>query len=141
MLFQESNEGISGTDRTERRSPDLSGLLIALAAAPLYWIFKSLGYEDIGRTAGLSLGVVLLAVRLRWNLRKQYWFWVVVVLMALLHLPLILAVNWPEYVIPGIALLPIAALDLFVILGVIRLAERLLNRITSSDDKATFPES
>jgi hypothetical protein len=122
------------TDKTEEKVPDFSGLLIALAAAPLYWVLASLGYEDIGRTAGLSLGMVLIAVRFRWYLRKHNWFWVTIVLVLLLHIPLILEVKWSENVIPGIALLPIGALDLLAILGVIRLAEKLLNKPTSSED-------
>ena len=120
--------------RSEDKGPDLSGVIIGIAAVPVYYIIKDLGYPDIARTAGLSFAVILLVVKLRWSLRRHYWFWGVIILASALHMPLIFSVHWPDYPIPGISLLPIAAADLFIILGTVGIVGKLAERLAPATE-------
>lgn len=108
------------------RRADYTGLVILAFVAPLFLLFIYLGQPDIGRTASYCLGMILLAVRIRWDLRKEVWFWGVMTLMLVLHVPLVLLVRWPHRWIPAIAILPIAVLDCLIILGVVRITERVI---------------
>jgi hypothetical protein len=68
--------------------------------------------------------MVLLAIRIRWELRGQIWFWGVIVFLLILHVPLILFVPWPSRWIPAIGILPIGVLDCLIFLGAIWLVEK-----------------
>jgi hypothetical protein len=66
---------------------------------------------------------------MRWDLRKRVWFWVTIVIMVLLHLPLVMLLPWTNNSYPGIVLLPGALLDLAIVYGSIKLAESVMNRV------------
>ena len=102
-----------------------TGLIIAALVAPVYLLFFYLGKPDIGLTAFYCLVTILVAIRIRWDLRKHAWFWVVMTVVLALHVPLIVFWRWPDRWIPGIALLPFAVADCAIILGIVRVAERL----------------
>jgi len=110
---------------TEARLNKYTGLIIAVLVAPIYVIFVYLDQPDIGLTASYCLVTILLAIRVRCDLRKHAWFWIVMAVVLALHVPLIVFWRWPDRWIPGIALLPFAAADCAMILGVLRVAERL----------------
>src|SRR5690242_19469578 len=55
-----------------------TGVVILALVAPIYFLFLYLGYQDIGLTVALSVGMIMLAVRIRWDLRKHAWFWAVI---------------------------------------------------------------
>lgn len=104
-------------------------LIVMLIVIPVYLIFHYLGEEDVGRTASLVLGVALLAVAVRWDLRKHVWFWATVVGVYALHLPLILKFRWPDRWISGVELMPIGLADGLILLGCIWLVEKLMTVI------------
>jgi multisubunit Na+/H+ antiporter MnhB subunit len=110
---------------TEGKLSKYTGLIIAALTSPVYLLFVYLDQPDIGLTAVYCLGTILLAIRVRWDLRKHAWFWVVMAVVLALHVPLIVSWRWPDRWIPGIALLPFAAADCAMILGVVRVGERL----------------
>jgi hypothetical protein len=53
------------------------------------------GKQDLGLGVCVCLMGILLAVKLRWDLRTKPWFWGVVVLVLALNMPLIVMVKWP----------------------------------------------
>jgi hypothetical protein len=120
------------TAEKQGRQRDWTGPIIVAAVAPVYFVLHFLGKEDMGRTASLVLGMSLLAVRLRWDLRKQVWFWGTVIVLFSLQLPLILMIRWPHRWISGVELMPIGLGDLLITLGCIWLVEKLTIPVTGS---------
>ena len=114
------------TEDAKGKLTDYTGLVILALVAPIYFLFLYLGNEDIGLTATLSLGMIMLAVRIRWDLRKHAWFWAVITVVLVLHVPLMLYVQWPHRWVPGAAIKLVGLVDLLLILGVVRMVERAL---------------
>ena len=77
----------------------------------------------------------MVAIGICWDLSKHLWFWVLIVLLLGLHVPLILMVKWPHYWIPGIALLPIGLADLGITVGIVRFVEKFVVRYISPDQE------
>ena len=100
-------------------------LLRILLMMPLVHYRTPYPEEDVGRTASLVLGMALLAVALRWDLRKHVWFWATVIGLYALHLPLILKFRWPDRWISGVELMPYGLGDLLITLGCVWLVEKL----------------
>lgn len=104
-------------------------LVIMLIVIPVYLIFLYFGEEDVGRTASLVLAIALVAVAIRWDLRKHVWFWVTVVGVYSLHLPLILKFRWPDRWVSGVELAGIGLPDFLIMLGCIWLVEKIANAV------------
>ncbi|MGO9240070.1 MAG: hypothetical protein ACLQBJ_04590 [Bryobacteraceae bacterium] len=120
----------------EKRPTDYTGLIILAMVAPLFFFFIYLGKAEVGFTACLVLGVNLIAIKLRWRLRKHVWFWAAIALILLLHVPLLFIVRWPQSNVPTIAYsLPLAIVDFLLIMGAISLAQKLFSKGSSSDEE------
>ena len=73
----------------------------------------------------------MLAVRMRWDLKKYAWFWSVVLGLLLLHVPLVMLVPWSSSNTHSrVSLLPGALLDMAVVYNAIRLAEKIFTKNT-----------
>lgn len=113
---------------------DYTGLIVLAMVAPLFFLFVYLGKAEMGFTACLVLGVNLIAIKLRWRLRKHAWFWATIVLILLLHIPLLFLVRWPDRNMPTIAYsLPLGIADFLLISGALGLAQKLFSKGSSSD--------
>jgi len=120
------------TENPEPQKPtDWSGAIIGFALLPVFFIFMHVGKQDLGLGVCVCLMGILLAVKLRWDLRTKPWFWGVVVLVLALNMPLIVMVKWPHGWLPAGSLLPIAIADCLVTLGAARSIEKYLVRTTS----------
>lgn len=97
-----------------------------ICAAPLFILFAYLGDPGRGRAAWVSAGMIALAARLVWDLKNRVWFWVTIVVITLLHVPLILFIPWGDQSLPYVALLPMGLLDLGITYGIIRLVENAI---------------
>lgn len=104
-------------------------LRIMLIVIPIYLVFFYFGEGDVGRTASLVLGMILLAVAVRWDLRKHVWFWATMVGVFALHLPLILKFRWPDRRVPPAEIMPFGLADLLIVLGCIWLVEKIANTV------------
>ena len=117
----------------EKPSTDYTGLLIVAMLTPVFVFFAFLDKADMGLSTCIVLGMVMLAIRLRWQLRKYIWFWATIILILVFHVPLLLFVRWPQGKLPTLAYtLPIGVADFFVILGGLGLAEKLFSKDSSS---------
>lgn len=114
---------------------DYTGLKIGAILAPVLLLFIYLGKADMGLTVFIVLGVIIVAVKMRWNLRKHVWFWAIIVFILALHVPLFLIVRWPQGHLPTIFYtLPLGTADFLIISGALRLAEKLLSKDSSSNE-------
>jgi len=124
-------------ETTERKRTDYTGVIIAAILAPVYLIFYLLGQEELGRSVFIVLGMTMLAIRVRWDLRKRFWFWAVVVLVLALHVPLLFLVRWPQGYhgwLPAIGTLPIGLADVLIILGAVRFVEKFIVKSPPADE-------
>jgi hypothetical protein len=72
------------------------------------------------------LAGILFAIKIRWDLRNHAWFWSIIAVLLVLHIPLLLFIRWPNGWIPAIAALPFALADFLIVLGIVRFVEKFL---------------
>jgi len=78
----------------------------------------------------------MVAIKLRWNLRRHLWFWATIVFILALHVPLVFMVRWPQGRGPTLFYtMPIGIVDFFIILGAVGLAEKVFSKDSSSNDE------
>jgi 4-amino-4-deoxy-L-arabinose transferase-like glycosyltransferase len=117
----------------EKESVDYTGLKIVGILAPVFLLITFLGNADMGLAACIVLGMVLLAIKIRWQLRKRVWFWAIIGFILALHVPLILTVRWPQGNVPTLFYtMPLGIADFLIISGALSLAERFFSKGPSS---------
>jgi hypothetical protein len=118
----------------EKSPADWSGTIIGVMLLPVFFVFAYLGKAEMGFNLMLVLGLAMIAVKLRWKLRKHVWFWTTIVLIFVLHVPLLFLVHWPRSSVPTIAYsLPLGIVDFLLISGALGLAEKLFSKGSSLD--------
>jgi hypothetical protein len=118
-------------DPTDRKGPfdrltKKAALIVTLFAVLLYFALEYLGDSAKARAASICAAMIITATWMRWDLRSRVWFWVTILMLVLLHLPLIMLLPWTDKNYPGVVLLPGSLVDLAVIYGVIKLVERVM---------------
>jgi hypothetical protein len=114
------------TENTEGKRTDYTGVIIGAILLPVLLLFIYLGKQDMGRSVCVCLGMIMVAIRIRWDLRRRFWFWGIILLVFVLHLPLFLLVRWPDGWLPATGLLPIGVADCLIILGAVRFVEKFI---------------
>jgi len=102
--------------------------VIAIAVSTTLPLVDYLGRPELERPVMFSLGMILLTIKVCRDIRRRWWFWVTMAVVAALHVPLILHIPWTTKWVPAVAILPICIADLLVILGIVNLAERLFGK-------------
>jgi hypothetical protein len=121
----------------EKNPTDWSGTIIGVMLLPVFFVFVFLGKAELGFNVMLVLGLVMIAVRLRWKLRRYAWFWVTIAFVLLLHIPFLFLVHWPQSKVPTIAYsLPLGIADFLLISGAISLAQRVFAKNGADDEEA-----
>src|SRR5450755_3076005 len=89
----ESEVSMFDHDPPKEKGPvDYTGLKIVGMLAPVFFLITFLSNADVGLAACIVLGMVMLAIKLRWHLRRHLWFWAVIGFILALHIPLVLVV-------------------------------------------------
>jgi hypothetical protein len=119
----------------EKEPVDYTGLKIGGILAPVFFLITFLGNADMGLAACIVLGMVMLAIKIRWPLRKHLWFWAVIGFILALHIPLVLLVRWPQGNVPTLFYtMPLGIADFLIISGAVRLAEKFFLKGSSPTD-------
>jgi hypothetical protein len=117
---------------TEAEEPEEQGAgkyighIIFLITLPVLLYFTHIGNTELGLKVGICLGMNIFAVVVRWDLRRHWWFWAVIVLVLALNVPLVLNIPWPERRVPPLALLPIGLADMLLAIGAVRFVEKYI---------------
>lgn len=120
----------------EKEPVDYTGLKIVGILAPVFFLITFLSNADMGLAACMVLGMVMLAIKIRWRLRKHLWFWAIIVLILALHVPLIFVVRWPQGKVPTLFYtLPLGIADFLIILGAVNVAEKFFSKDSSSSSE------
>lgn len=120
----------------KRKRADWTGVIIGLILLPVYILFWLYGKEELGRSVFIVLGMMMIAIRIRWDLRKRLWFWGIIVALLLAHVPLLFLFRWPQGYhgwLPAVGALPIGLADLLIILGAVHLVEKFIVKPRPSD--------
>jgi hypothetical protein len=121
-------------DQPKEKPPtDYTGLIIGAILAPVLLVFMYLGKDDMGLAVSIVLGMILLAIKVRWDLRKHAWFWATIVFILALHAPLLFIVPWQEKTHVRVYGFPIGIADFLIIQGAIGLAGKVFSKHSSSN--------
>jgi hypothetical protein len=125
------------SDEPEEPKPtDYTYGIILAVMLPAFFYFRHIGKTDLGLSVGICLAMCIIAIRIRWDLRKRLWFWGIVAFVLALHVPLLLIIQWPHAWVPGIALLPIGLADVLIILGAVGFVEKFIVKPLPPDEEA-----
>jgi hypothetical protein len=135
ITTEEWNQGVFDNDSPKAKErTDYTGLKIGAILLPVFFLFVFLGNADMGLTVVIVLGMIIIAIKLRWNLRNHVWFWATIVFILALHVPLCFIVRWPEGKGPTISYtMPFAIADFLIISGALWLAEKVFLKAPSSN--------
>jgi hypothetical protein len=75
------------------------------------------------------------AIRMRWELRNRPWFWMTIILVLLAQVPLILIIPFPRIIANRITLLPLGFANFLIIVGAIRLVEKIIVKAPPADEE------
>jgi hypothetical protein len=105
------------------------GVLCAiLGAIVVAFLFDHFGKFALARPTIYSAAMISIAVAMRWRLRRQAWFWITIAVIVALHVPLILFVPWTTKWVPVFAIAPIAIADLYAVLAILSMVEKMVAR-------------
>ena len=134
---------------------DLKGDLKAAKKFRLPWwvilgliaggFFGSLLFDKFGRRYSAipivdSIFVFGLLVRLKWELRRERWFWITITVLAAIHVPLIMFIPWDERLFargPNAGIMTLDACAMFVIFSVVRQCVRGQNDLKHKPPQTT----
>ena len=110
----------------EKDPVDYTGYKIGALLLPVLFLFIYLGKAAMGLAVFIVLGMVLVAMKFSWNLRKHVWYWAIIAFILALHIPLVLLVRLPQGSVPTIVYaMPLAIADYLIISGAVRLGKRI----------------
>lgn len=93
-----------------------------------------------GRAAGIAFGLLVLAIRAFWYLRRHVWYWVTIVFLVAIHVVLVIRVPWSNRSLPAPALWPIGIADFAAVCGFIKLVEKLMGGDPKSGSSSETPD-
>ena len=101
-------------------------LCIMVVTIPLVLLFDRFGKSGLALPALDSTAILTLAIVIKWNLRRNVWFWITMAIVAVLHVLLILSVPWTDKWVPASTIAGIGVVDLVVILVVVSIVENFM---------------
>jgi hypothetical protein len=117
----------------QMRLPWWGVLCWMIGCAPIVWLFDHLGRFDLARPALYSIGVLGVAIAIKWKLRRHLWFWITMTVIAALHVPLILFVPWTTKWVPAIMIIPIGLADFYAMLAILSVVGKFVERPKTSE--------
>lgn len=103
----------------------LDSLPILAIAASVALLLHYLKHPTLERPAAVAVIVMAVAFKIYWYLHRRWWFWLAMVVIGVLHVPIILLVPWPAGWIPAPIIIPFGTFDLIVVFALISLLEKL----------------
>ena len=97
-----------------------------MGALALLILFDHFGKLSLARPAMTSAAMVIIAVAMRWKLKRHVWFWITMIVLAALHIPLVLLVPWTTRWVPAFVIIPIGMADLYVMLLIVSMVGKFM---------------
>ncbi len=108
-------------------------LCLIIGGLPIIWLFDHFGKLSLFLPTFNCVGMLGFAIALKWKLRRNAWFWITMTVIAALHVPLMLFVPWTTKWVPAIAIAAIDSVDLIVILAILSVVGKLVERPKTSE--------
>jgi hypothetical protein len=110
------------------------GVLSGMAGClPITLLLDHLGRFDLALPTLVSIGMLGVAMAIKWNLRRRLWFWITMTVIVALHVALILSVPWTTKWVPAIVIIPFGIADLYVMLWILSVVGKFLARPKTSE--------
>ena len=90
------------------------------------WLFDSWGRLDLTLPVENCIVVAGFIVVLKWRLRVHAWFWIAIIVVVALHVPVIWFVPWTTKWVPAVTIAGIDTVDFCVMLVVLDFIEKYL---------------
>jgi hypothetical protein len=116
---------ITAEDR-KMRLPWWGVLCVVVGALAVLILFDHFGQLALARPTMISAAMVVIAIAMRWQLKRHVWFWITIIVFAALHVPLILFIPWTTRWVPALAIIPIGIADLCTMLRVLSVVGKLM---------------
>jgi hypothetical protein len=116
---------ITAEDR-KMRLPWWGILCVIFGALALLILFDHFGKLTLARPTMTSAAVVIIAIAMRWKLKRHVWFWITMIVFVALHVPLVLLVPWTTRWVPAFVIIPIGMADLYLMLWVLSLVGKFM---------------
>lgn len=110
------------------RLPLWGYIFIPVGAFLLFALFDRFGNVALARPTVFSVSIIIIAVAMRWKLAGHVWFWITMLSLAALHVPLILFIPWTTKWIPVLVIIPIGIADLYAMLWVVSVVVKFMGK-------------
>ena len=108
-------------------------LMWMTACVPIIWLFDHFRRFDLALPALICIGMLGLAIAVKWKLRRHVWFWITMTVLAALHALLVLFVPWTTKWVPAIAIAAIGSADLIVMLAILSVVGKFVEGPKASE--------
>ena len=108
----------------------IAGAITAICLSPVIFLFAYFGQLARGLAASCALGVIIIVIYVKRRFLQNTAFIVTMSILFLAHFALVMFLPFPPANFPGFVAVPIAFIDLFLILGVVQV---VLNATGSAD--------
>lgn len=103
------------------------GILCVMAASLLIcWLFDHFGRFDLARPVMALFAVIGFVIAMRRDLVRYAWFWITMILLVALHIPMLLFIPWTTNWVPAVTTAGICTIDLYVMLTVVYFVEKFM---------------
>jgi hypothetical protein len=116
-------------------------LCLAIGSFLMSWLFDHFGKLTITLPTLNSILILVFAIALKWKLRRRAWFWMIMAVIAALHVPLILFVPWGDRWIPALVIGAIDSVDLCAILWILSVVGKFVEGPKTLKDERPFLRS
>jgi hypothetical protein len=113
---------------SEETSTKYFGVVTIAIVMPISLVVYHLSDVDTAISTFFFIGVIVFAAMMKRELRNKMWFWMTLLILTALQVPIIRNVHWPAHSVHGIVLLPMFVVDLLIVLGIIRLVEKIVDK-------------
>jgi len=117
------------------RLPWWAVLCVIFGTIPLGLLFLYFGKLNLALPVLDSAAMIAITIAMRWRLRRHVWFWIAMAVIVALHVLLILYVPWTNKWVPAPAIIPIALVDLYVMLKTVSIVEKFMKGPGAAEDE------
>jgi len=106
----------------------LQRIMIFAIGAPATFLFALYGRLQLVWPLMISIGMLLIVIWLKWDLRRYARFWVTISAAGIFQIVLVLFLPWPGAWMPAVAMTGISTLDFLLVLWIIVSVERVMGK-------------
>jgi len=106
---------------------------IAVCAA-IAWPLNSAGRLDLALPILNCIGVLGFITALNWSLRRRRWFWIVITIIAALHVLVLMFIPWTNKWVPAFTIAAIDSADICILIAIFVVLRRFMDGPTMSEE-------